>query len=102
VLNSLMTHNRATGSGGGGGGAVYQDGNGFDLSLCGSSVHDNSASEGGGALFFVSNDRTGTMSITNALLRSNPSGQFETSGLPGIFVLAAPGQPVITGSTISK
>lgn len=102
VLNSLMTHNQATGTGGGGGGAVYQDGNSYDLSLCGSSVHDNSASEGGGALFFVSNDRSGTMSITNSLLQSNPSGQFETSGLPGIFVLAAPGQPVITGSTISK
>ena len=102
VLNSLISHNQATGSGGGGGGAIYQDGNRYDLSLCGTSIHDNSATQGGGALFYVSNDRTGTLSITDSLLRANPSGAFETSGLPGIFVLAAPGQPVVTRSTISK
>ena len=34
-----------------GGGAVYQAGNGFDPSVCSSSIHDNSASEGGGVLF---------------------------------------------------
>ena len=102
VINTLISHNSATGVGGGGGGAIYQDGNSFDLSLCGSSLHDNSASEGGGALFYVSNDRTGTMSIADSLLQANPSGQFETSGLPGIFVLAAPGQPVVTRSTISR
>jgi hypothetical protein len=65
-------------------------------------MHDNAANEGGGAIFFVSNDRTGTMSIADSLLQANPSGKFETAGLPGIFVLAAPGQPVITGSTIQK
>ncbi|HZT55018.1 MAG TPA: hypothetical protein VFA35_02240 [Burkholderiaceae bacterium] len=102
VLNSLFSHNQATGSGGGGGGAIYMDGNAMNLSLCGNALHDNSASEGGGALFYVSNDRTGTMSITNSLLQANISGKFETSGLPGIFALAAPGQPVVTNSTISK
>lgn len=112
VLNSLFTHNRAIGNGanpaaagtpgGGSGGAIYQDGNRFDLSLCGSALHDNGANEGGGALFYVSNDLSGTMSITDSLLQANPSGGFETSGLPGIYVLAAPGQPVVTGSTISK
>ena len=70
--------------------------------LCGSSLHDNSATQGGGAIFYVSNDRTGTMSITDSLLQANPSSQFESAGLPGIFVLAAPGQPVVTRSTISK
>ena len=102
VINSVISHNSATGIGGGGGGAVYQDGNGFDLSVCGSSIHDNSANEGGGALFYVSNDRSGTMSIVDSSLQANPSGRFETEGLPGIFVLAAPGQPVVTRSTISK
>ncbi|KQW38116.1 hypothetical protein ASC76_08675 [Rhizobacter sp. Root404] len=101
VLNSLFSDNKATGTGGGGGGAVYQDGNKFDLSLCGSSLHDNAASQGGGALFFVSNDRTGTMSLVDSVLKANPSGQFETAGLPGVFVLAAPGQPVVTRSTLS-
>jgi hypothetical protein len=112
VVNSLFTNNSAVGTGanparpgtpgGGSGGAIYQDGNTFSLSLCGAAMHDNSAKEGGGALFFVSNDRTGTMSITNSVLYANPSAGFETTGLPGIFILAKPGQPVISGSTISK
>ncbi|HKX43614.1 MAG TPA: hypothetical protein VJO99_20810 [Burkholderiaceae bacterium] len=112
VINTLMSHNLAIGNGanparsgtpgGGSGGAIYQDGNTFDLSVCGSDVHDNSANEGGGAFFYVSNDLTGTMSITDSLLQANPSAGFETAGLPGIFVLAKSGQPVITNSTLSK
>jgi len=69
--------------------------------MCGTRMQSNTANEGGGALFYVSNDRSGTMSITDSVLQGNPSGQFETAGLPGIFVLAAPGQPVVTRSTIS-
>jgi len=112
VINTLMSHNRAIGNGanparsgtpgGGSGGAIYQDGNTFDLSVCGSDVHDNSANEGGGAFFYVSNDLTGTMSIADSLLQANTSAGFETAGLPGIFVLAKSGQPVVTNSTISK
>jgi len=102
VINSLMTNNQATGSGGGGGGAIYMDGNTTDLSICGSSIHDNTASEGGGAIFDVSNDLTGTMAIVDSVLQSNVSGKFETAGLPGIYLLAAPGQPAVTRSTISK
>jgi hypothetical protein len=112
VINTLISHNRAIGNGanparagtpgGGSGGAIYQDGNTFDLSVCGSHVHDNSANEGGGAFFFVSNDLTGTMSITDSLLEANPSAGFETAGLPGIFVLARSGQPVVSNSTIRK
>jgi hypothetical protein len=112
VFNSLFTHNSAIGNGanparpgtpgGGSGGAIYQDGNTFNLSLCGTLMQNNAANEGGGALFYVSNDRSGTMSITDSTLQGNPSAGFETAGLPGIFVLAAPGQPVVTRSTISR
>lgn len=112
IYNSLFTHNTAVGNGanparagtpgGGSGGAIYQDGNSFHLGMCGTRVQNNTANEGGGALFYVSNDRSGTMSITNSVLQGNPSAGFETSGLPGIFLLAAPGQPVVTGSTISR
>lgn len=112
VINSLITHNQAIGNGanpaaggtpgGGSGGAIYMDGNAMNLSLCGNSLHDNTANEGGGAVFYVSNDRSGTMSITDSLLQANTSGKFETAGLPGIFVLAASGQPVVTRSTLSK
>ncbi len=67
VLNSLFTHNRAIGyganparsgtPGGGSGGAIYNDGNRFNLRISGSKLLRNKAREGGGAIFFVSNDR---------------------------------------------
>lgn len=109
VINSLFGHNRAIGNGanpakagtpgGGSGGAIYNDGNTFTLTLCGVSMTDNSAAEGGGAIFFVSNDRTGSLVIKDSVLRHNPSGGFETKGYPGIYVLAK-GPPEVSGSTI--
>lgn len=95
ILNSFFSHNKATGiadpandylPGGGNGGALAIDGNAFSLELCGVTLEQNSANEGGGALAFISNDRTGTLRITRSTLRNNPSGRFETS--PGIFALA--------------
>ncbi len=110
VINSYFSHNRAIGNGanpaqagspgGGSGGAIYNDGNTYTLSLCGTEIHDNDANEGGGAIFFVSNDRSGDMSIRDSTLCNNPSGQFETEGFPGIFVLAS-GDPSVSGSTIA-
>jgi len=58
------------------------------------------ANEGGGAIFFVSNDRTGELAITSSTLARNPSRGFETAGYPGIFFLGL-GAPVVTNSTIS-
>ena len=111
VLNSVFTHNKAIGvganpqragtPGGGSGGGIYMDGNTFDVSLCGTVMRNNVANEGGSAIFYVSNNSTGTMSISNSTLTANPKGTFETPGLPGMFVIAAPGQPVITGSTLT-
>ncbi|MFI6129658.1 hypothetical protein [Micromonospora sp. NPDC051141] len=99
VLNSVFRDNQAVGTGanparggtpgGGSGGAVYCDGNEFTVKLAGTIVEDNSANEGGGAIFFVSNNRTGTLSITSSTLRRNPSRGFETRGAPGIFFLGA-------------
>jgi hypothetical protein len=96
VINTLMSHNQAIGNGanpkrdgtpgGGSGGAIYNDGNTFTLSLCGCALSDNSANEGGGAIFFVSNDRSGSLRIEDSALHDNPSLGFETD--PGIFVLA--------------
>ncbi|HCT77132.1 MAG TPA: hypothetical protein DGG94_22990 [Micromonosporaceae bacterium] len=110
VLNSVISHNSAVGRGanpatpgspgGGSGGAVYTDGNLFTVKVSGSIIEDNKAVEGGGAIFFVSNDRSGTMSIDNSTLRRNKSGQFETRGFPGIFFLGAK-NPSVTGSTLS-
>lgn len=109
VYNSLFTHNRAIGTGanparpgtpgGGSGGAIYNDGNRFHLRIFGSKLQSNTAREGGGAIFFVSNDRTGTLTIRNSVLRLNPSAGFETAGYPGIFYLGS-GLPVVSGSTL--
>ncbi len=109
VLNSLFRYNEAIGNGanpartgtpgGGSGGAIYNDGNTFTLTLCGTQILDNTANEGGGAIFFVSNDRTGSLVIRDSELCRNPSAGFETAGYPGIFVLAA-GDPQVSGSTI--
>lgn len=109
VLNSAFSFERAIGNGanpakpgtpgGGNGGAIYNDGNTFQLSLCGTTITDSTANEGGGAIFFVSNDRTGTLKIDDSILQRNPSLGFETAGFPGIFVLAN-GDPQVTNSTI--
>ncbi len=107
VINSLFTHNTAIGNGanparagtpgGGSGAGIYNDGNAFTLSLCGVEMTDNDAVEGGGAIFFVSNNRTGHLRIDRSVLRRNPSRGFET--LPGIFVIAAE-PPIVTDSII--
>ncbi|MEV8633591.1 hypothetical protein AB0395_18215 [Streptosporangium sp. NPDC051023] len=109
VLNSLMTHNTAIGRGanpartgtpgGGSGGAIYADGDRFSIRIAGSVIQDNNAREGGGAVFFVSNDRTGTLAIEGSTLRRNRSAGFETEGFPGIFFLGA-GRPRVVSSTL--
>jgi hypothetical protein len=73
--------------GGGSGGAIYLDGDDIHLTVEDSTITGNRAREGGGAIFFVSNDRTGTLTIDDSRLTDNPSEGFET--LPGIFFLGA-------------
>jgi hypothetical protein len=95
VYNSVFTRNRAIGRGanpagsgtpgGGSGGAIYNDGNDFRLLLAGTRMSRNHAREGGGAVFFVSNDRTGVLEIRSSRLEHNPSDGFENA--PGIFFL---------------
>lgn len=109
VRDSVFTGNRAVGTGanpakagtpgGGSGGAIYTDGNRFTLTLTRTRLERNEANEGGGAVFFVSNDRTGTMRIDGSTLQGNPSRGFETSGFPGIFFLGAE-PPTVVGSTV--
>jgi hypothetical protein len=107
VINSVLSHNRAIGRGanpakagtpgGGSGGAIYNDGNTFTLDLCGSTLENNSANEGGGAIFFVSNDKSGSLRISESTLQNNRSGTFEN--FPGMFVIAR-GAPLITSSIV--
>ena len=107
VLNSSLSYNRALGNGanpaasgtpgGGSGGAIYNNGNTYALAICGSTLEHNSANEGGGAIFFVSNDRTGQLTIDRSTLDDNKSGKFESA--PGMFVQAK-SSPAITNSTV--
>jgi hypothetical protein len=109
VLNSLFSFNQAIGSGanpaqsgtpgGGSGGAIYNDGNTYTLTLCGVSMTDNTANEGGGAIFFVSNDGSGSLVIQDSVLSNNKSGKFESQGYPGIFWMTS-NKPQVTGSMI--
>ncbi|WP_432987386.1 hypothetical protein [Dactylosporangium sp. CA-233914] len=111
VLNSVFSYNSAIGKGanparsgtpgGGSGGAIYCDGDNFTVKIAGTLIEQNKANEGGGAVFFVSNDKTGTMSIEGSTLRKNPSAGFETDGFPGIFFLGAR-PPSVSGSTLSR
>ena len=85
--------------GGGSGGAIYNDGDQMTLRITGSTFTDNHANEGGGAIFFVSDDRTGTLSIRDSRLTDNVNDGFQTAGLPGIFFLGAH-PPSIVGSKL--
>ena len=96
VLNSRFVGNKATGiganpphhpnqPGGGSGGAIYTDGDNYRLVVAGTLMRHNHAREGGGAIFYVSNDRTGTLHIRWSTLTHNISEGFQTR--PGIFYL---------------
>ena len=109
VLNSVMIDNDAIGfganpaspdtAGGGSGGAIYCDGDTYSLEIEGTVIRDNHAREGGGAIFFVSDNNTGTLTITRSSLIANPSAGFWTRPYPGIFFKSS-GSPRIVASTI--
>lgn len=107
VFNSTFTKNVATGRGlnparagtpgGGSGGAIYADGTWLRVGLAGVTMTGNRARSGPGAVFFVSNDRAGTLRVHRSTLRSNP-GHLNTR--PGIFYLGKGAKPVVTRSII--
>jgi Chlamydia polymorphic membrane protein (Chlamydia_PMP) repeat len=110
VINSFFKGNKAIGwgqnptqtgtPGGGSGGAIYTDGNSYNLVIAGSVMRDNTAREGGGAIFFVVDGGPGTLTIENAsALSHNTSGQFQNA--PGIFdsVDGKDTPPVVTGGS---
>ena len=86
ILNSVFSHNRAIGNGanpmqagtpgGGSGGAIYNDGNTMTLSICGTRIQHNEVVEHGSAIFFVSNDHSGNVEITDSLITENIGGSW--------------------------
>jgi hypothetical protein len=111
VLNTRFTSNRAIGyganpaksgtPGGGSGGAIYNDGDQMTLSIGGCAFTGNDAREGGGAVFFVSDNRTGTMEIRHSTLDGNLNAGFQSPGLPGVFFIGAR-RPTITDSRLVR
>lgn len=111
VYNSLFTYNRAIGNGanpartgtpgGGSGGAIYNDGNTYSLQLYGNTMTDNSANEGGGAVFYVSNDNSGTISIVNSLFARNPNPGFFTSPYYGFYIHTTAGNITNSGNSFT-
>jgi hypothetical protein len=109
VINSLFTGNHAIGvganpasagaPGGGSGGAIYNDGDTYTLTVEGTVISGNTAREGGGAIFYVSNDHTGTLHIEDSTLRDNPSAEFHN--FPGTIFYLGHGNPIVTGSVLS-
>jgi hypothetical protein len=111
VINSLFSENSAIGwgqnpaqsgtPGGGSGGAVYTDGDTYNLIIDGTAMQDNSAREGGGAIFCVVDNDQGTLTIEYSTLQQNASGQFQNA--PGIFdaLNGQAVQPAVIDSTIN-
>jgi hypothetical protein len=109
VLNSVMTDNNAIGHGanpapsgspgGGSGGAIYMDGDLMTLLVQGTVIRNNHAREGGGAIFFVSDNNTGSATIKNSTLHHNPSAKFQN--YPGIFFQSFGHKLKIVHSTVN-
>jgi hypothetical protein len=93
VLNSVFTHNKAIGwganpsasgtAGGGSGGAIYLDGVKDNVLIAGTIIRDNTAREGGGAVFDVVDQDWGSLTLKHCTLTGNVSGAFQN--YPGIF-----------------
>jgi len=86
VLNSMFSYNLAVGNGGnpaqsgtpggGSGGAIYNDGDKMTLSLCGTRIEYNQVKAYGSAIFFVTNDHTGNITIDSSTITSNLGGSW--------------------------
>jgi hypothetical protein len=93
VLNSQFTDNKAIGwganpasrgtPGGGSGGAIYLDGQDDNVLIAGTVMDNNTAREGGGAVFDVVDTGWGALTFKQSQLHNNISGKFQT--FPGIY-----------------
>jgi hypothetical protein len=93
VLNSQFTDNKAIGwganpasrgtPGGGSGGAIYLDGTDDNVLIAGTVMDNDSAREGGGAVFDVVDTGWGALTFEESHLHNDISGAFQT--FPGIY-----------------
>ena len=75
---SAINNNQHEIGSGGNGGALYGDGNGFNIVLCGDAILNNAAGKNafGGGLFFTSDDMSGTLTITDTTITGNTGGSW--------------------------
>lgn len=82
IINSTFANNKATGTGmnparqgttgGGLGGAIYNDGNDYSLTICGTTFTNNTANElGSGSIFQVVNNLKGDLNLDYCTLTGN-------------------------------
>jgi len=86
LINSLLSYNQAIGNGGnpaasgtpggGSGGAIYNDGNTMVLSIDGSQLSQNTVNAYGSGIFFVSDNLTGSIAITDSTITANTGGSW--------------------------
>jgi hypothetical protein len=103
IFNSVFNHNKAVGSRStqsGNGGAVYDDGNSYDLNVCGTTMSENSAGFLGGAIFYVANDVKGHISIDRSAFSQNPD--IADAPSPGILKNGAYLQTTVSNITITS
>ncbi len=114
ILNSVFKSNSANGhgenparsgtQGGGLGGAIYNDGNDYTLTICGSHFDSNQANElGSGAIFQVVDNLKGNLKIDQSAFSGNSdTGDVQGSAKhPGIYVQAQSQTDGTSGVTIS-
>jgi hypothetical protein len=86
IINSRLSYNHAVGNGGnpaesgtpggGSGGAIYNDGNTMTLTIAGSLIEYNQVNAFGSAIFFVSNDHSGNVVISDSTITNNLGGSW--------------------------
>jgi hypothetical protein len=101
IVNSIFSNNETLGNGenpaqagtpgGGLGGAIYNDGDGYTLSLCGTDIKSNTAADlGSGSIFEVVDDLKGALVIDQSTFEGNSNtGSVQSSTHPSIYVEAA-------------
>lgn len=65
----------------------------------GTTISGNVAPEGGPAIFYVSNDHTGTLTIEDSVLTGNTGQRFHTDPYRSIYYLGR-GDIRVSGSTV--
>jgi hypothetical protein len=93
IRNSQFSNNKAVGwganpaspgtPGGGSGGAIYLDGRDDNVLIAGTVMQNNTAREGGGAVFDVVDAGWGALTFNESQLHNDISGEFQT--FPGVY-----------------